>query len=98
MKRNSTRLLSVDIFRGLTVALMILVNSLDDSHGYHWLAHSSWNGCTLADVVFPFFIFIVGVSVALSITKLRARGCNTAQLIHKTVKRTLFLFILGVYC
>ncbi|VEG92136.1 acyltransferase family protein [Legionella spiritensis] len=96
MKRTSTRLLSIDVFRGLTVALMILVNSLDDNHGYRWLAHSSWNGCTLADVVFPFFIFIVGVSVALSITALRARGFNTSRLIHKTAKRTAFLFMIGL--
>jgi len=96
MKKGPTRLLSIDIFRGLTVALMIFVNSLDSNHGYRWLNHSSWHGCTLADLVFPFFIFIVGVSAALAVSKLREKGFSTSQLLYKTVKRTAFLFLLGL--
>jgi predicted acyltransferase len=75
---------------------MILVNSLDNNHGYNWLSHSNWDGCTLADVVFPFFIFIVGVSVTLSITKLRAKGLQTSVLLQKVIKRAVFLFLVGL--
>lgn len=62
---NRPRLASLDIFRGLTVALMILV---DDAGGdWPMIAHAPWNGCNLADFVMPFFLFIVGVSIALSL-------------------------------
>ncbi len=49
------RLLSLDVFRGFTIALMIIVNSPGDQTAYSWLEHSPWNGCTLADLVFPFY-------------------------------------------
>ncbi|KAL9660014.1 hypothetical protein QQ045_024824 [Rhodiola kirilowii] len=59
------RLASLDVFRGLTVAVMILV----DDAGGEWpvIGHAPWNGCNLADFVMPFFLFIVGVAVALSL-------------------------------
>jgi len=61
---NKTRLRSLDFFRGLTVAGMILVNNPGDwDHIYAPLEHSKWNGCTPTDLVFPFFLFIVGVSI-----------------------------------
>ncbi|KAM1117307.1 hypothetical protein ACFX2I_007727 [Malus domestica] len=62
---KSKRLASLDIFRGLTVSLMILV----DDAGEEWLVigHAPWNGCNLADFVMPFFLFIVGMSIALSL-------------------------------
>src|SRR5215470_1894231 len=62
------RLLSLDAFRGLTIAGMILVNNAGDwSHVFPPLQHAEWNGWTLADLVFPFFLFIVGVSITLSL-------------------------------
>ena len=62
------RFASVDALRGLTVAAMLLVNNPGDwGHAYWPLLHSQWNGCTPTDLIFPFFLFIVGVSIALGI-------------------------------
>jgi predicted acyltransferase len=65
------RLTSLDVFRGITVAGMILVNmaSIAEPDVYAPLVHASWNGCTFADLVFPFFLFIVGVAMAFSLSK-----------------------------
>lgn len=95
-KTTSNRLLSIDIFRGLTVALMIFVNGFDNKVQHPWFSHASWHGCTLADMIFPFFIFILGVSVAFSISKLKQKGLKQSQLIYKTLKRTIFLFAIGL--
>ena len=63
----NNRLLSVDVFRGFTIALMIIVNSPGSwSNTFSPLLHADWNGITLTDFVYPFFIFIVGVSIVLS--------------------------------
>ena len=68
----NNRLLSVDVFRGFTIALMIIVNSPGSwSNTYSPLLHADWNGITLTDFVYPFFIFIVGVSIVLSKKKQR---------------------------
>ncbi|OYV54487.1 MAG: DUF5009 domain-containing protein, partial [Legionella sp. 21-45-4] len=71
MKQENSipRLLSLDVFRGITIVLMILVNSPGNHQTYGLLAHSAWDGCTLADVVFPFFIVIVGMSLVFSLTQ-----------------------------
>lgn len=58
-EKKSPRLLSLDVFRGLTIALMILVNSPGNNTAHSWLEHSRWNGCTLADVVFPFLSLLL---------------------------------------
>ena len=91
---SSSRLLSLDVFRGITVVLMIIVNSPGNNSSYKWLEHSAWNGCTLADVVFPFFIFIVGVSCAYGF-KPNAHHCASAS-IQTIVKRACILFLLGL--
>uniref|UniRef100_A0ACD5W8E9 Uncharacterized protein n=1 Tax=Avena sativa TaxID=4498 RepID=A0ACD5W8E9_AVESA len=63
-KKKSTRVAALDAFRGLTIVVMILV---DDAGGvYERIDHSPWNGCTLADFVMPFFLFIVGVAIAFA--------------------------------
>ena len=69
MKANTPqRFDSVDALRGITVAAMLLVNNPGDwGHVYAPLLHSEWNGCTPTDLVFPFFLFIVGVSITLSL-------------------------------
>lgn len=87
------RLLSLDIVRGITVAGMILVNN---GHGesFEMLSHARWNGLTLCDFVFPFFLFIIGVSIYLSFSR---RGFNlTADTFRKIAKRTLLLFLIGL--
>ena len=90
------RLLSIDVFRGMTVALMILVNAASFEPTYHWFVHSNWDGCTLADLVFPFFIFIVGVSSVLSLSKLQNKGFRPPQLVLKILNRAVFLFLIGL--
>ena len=72
---NSNRLLSLDAFRGLTIAAMILVNTPGDwSYVYAPLLHKPWNGLSPTDLVFPFFIFIMGVSIPLAFTKRIQQG------------------------
>ena len=64
MTEKQDRLISLDAFRGATIALMILVNTPGTwGHVYAPLRHAQWHGCTLTDLVFPFFLFIIGVSM-----------------------------------
>lgn len=98
MENKSQRLLSLDFFRGLTVATMILVNNPGNwSHIYTPLEHAEWNGCTPTDLVFPFFLFIVGVSIAYAMGSKKADVSTHQSLILKALKRTLTLFGLGLF-
>ncbi len=90
------RISSIDIFRGITVALMIVVNCVDSNTAFDWLVHASWNGCTLADLVFPFFILMVGVSAVLSIHALKNKQIAESTILYKVFKRSVFLFFLGI--
>ena len=91
------RFASVDAMRGLTVAAMLVVNDPGDwDHVYPWLDHSEWNGCTLADYVFPFFLFLVGVSISLSIEGQLARGDARQTLASKAIGRGLRIVALGL--
>ncbi len=78
--------------RGLTVFLMILVNNGVGPQHFSQLDHSKWNGLTLCDLVFPFFLFIVGISVWLALGNRKADGAT----LWKVGKRTLILFLIGV--
>src|SRR5690606_6949518 len=97
MQIKSTRLLSLDVFRGATVAAMILVNN-PGSWGtvYSPLKHAEWNGCTPTDLIFPFFLFIVGVSIAYSYGTKKLDPTTHRSSILKAGKRTLILFALGL--
>jgi predicted acyltransferase len=89
----STRVLSIDILRGITIALMILVNDPGDwSHTFTQLDHAAWNGFTLTDVVFPNFLFLVGAAIILSLDS-RIRRSHSGQL-DRATRRTLALHIL----
>jgi predicted acyltransferase len=92
------RLLSLDFFRGLTVALMILVNN-PGSWGniYAPLEHAEWNGCTPTDLVFPFFLFIVGVSIAYAMGSKKLDSATHHKTILRALKRGLILFGLGLF-
>lgn len=90
------RLCSLDVFRGITVAVMILVNSPGNRVAYSWLEHSAWNGCTLADLVFPFFIVIAGMSSALYLTNAKAKNISNHQLIKKIIHRSIYIFMMGL--
>lgn len=89
------RLRSLDVFRGATVALMILVNNPGSwSHLYPPLAHAAWHGVTPTDLVFPFFLFAVGNALALVLPRLREGPA--AAFWRKVAKRTLLIFLIGL--
>ena len=91
---KSQRLLSLDVLRGLTVAGMILVNN-GYGESFEMLGHSKWNGMTPCDLVFPFFLFIVGISCYLSMSK--NNFTPTPQVLRRVVKRTILLFAIGLF-
>ncbi len=91
---KSNRLLSLDILRGITVAGMILVNN-GWGESYEMLEHSKWNGMTPCDLVFPFFLFIMGISCYLSLVKSEFKP--TPEVIRRVVKRTILLFAIGLF-
>jgi predicted acyltransferase len=94
---RAERLLSLDAFRGLTIAMMILVNNPGTwSHVYAPLQHAAWNGWTPTDLVFPFFLFIIGVAISFSLVPRRERGDGWLQLLAKIARRTLLIFALGI--
>ena len=95
---SSQRLLSLDVFRGLTIAGMIIVNDPGSwSHVYPPLLHAPWNGITPTDMVFPFFVFIVGVSITLAYTKRLAQGADRKKIIGKILRRSAIIFALGLF-
>lgn len=101
MKETTTvkkRILSLDVFRGLTIAAMILVNTPGDGkHVYAPLQHSKWNGCTPTDLVFPFFLFIVGVSIVYALENKRIDFANHKSIISGAFRRMLILIGLGLF-
>jgi predicted acyltransferase len=88
---------SLDVFRGLTVALMILVNNPGGDAYYSFLQHAPWNGLTFADVVFPFFIFILGVAIPYSFSKKIEQGTSRKKLLLLVARRAIILFAMGVF-
>jgi predicted acyltransferase len=92
------RLLSLDAFRGATIAAMILVNdpgSWDTT--YEQLKHAAWNGWTITDMVFPFFLWIVGVAMTLSFAKRTEAGADRGKLMLHVVRRAAIIFALGLF-
>ena len=95
--KSPVRLLSLDVFRGLTVAAMILVNNPGSwSTIYAPLKHAEWNGCTPTDLIFPFFLFIVGVSISYALGSKR-ESTSQSKLLFTALKRALILFGLGFF-
>ncbi len=91
------RLRSLDVFRGLTVALMIVVNNPGSwSRGFATLRHAPWNGWTLADLVFPWFLFSVGVSITLSFRRDLEKGREKGSLLRRAIRRSAVLFLVGL--
>ena len=93
MSLSSNRYLSLDVFRGMDVALMIVVNSLGSSNTYGPLLHAGWNGFTLTDLVFPTFLFVVGNSMSFSMARYESMG--DAAVWKKVLKRSAIIFLLG---
>lgn len=91
---KAQRLLSLDVFRGITVAFMIVVNNPGDWNNLYWpLEHAKWHGCTPTDLVFPFFLFIVGVAIPLADSNSNAFDSKYQKVIIRGVK----LFGLGLF-
>jgi predicted acyltransferase len=90
------RLLSLDVFRGMTVAGMLLVNDPGTwSAIFPPLEHAEWNGWTPTDLIFPFFLFIVGITTYLSLSARRARGDDNSAIVKQILRRGLIIYLLG---
>ena len=98
MQNSTSRLLSLDVFRGMTIAAMILVNNPGSwSYVYAPLQHAQWHGATPTDWIFPFFLFIVGVSIALAIGRRKEAGADHKALNRKILLRSLVIFAIGLF-
>ena len=106
-QKSPKRLISLDVFRGITIAGMILINMAGvTDQVYPFLLHADWHGCTPTDLVFPFFLFIVGVAMAFSISKYLNITNTPASPVYKKgwgglysriIRRSALLFILGLF-
>jgi predicted acyltransferase len=97
LTRNSQRLVSLDVFRGATIAGMFVVNTPGTwEHAFPQLLHAEWNGWTYTDTIFPFFLFIVGVSMAFSFSRRLAEGAGRGALLLHTLRRSAIIFGLGL--
>ena len=93
--QHNNRLLSLDILRGITIAGMIMVNNPGSwSYVYTPLGHAQWHGLTPTDLVFPFFMFIMGVSTFMSLRKFNFEPSRSA--LWKIVRRTILIFVIGL--
>ncbi|SEB76533.1 acyltransferase family protein [Terriglobus roseus] len=95
-KPKTERLLSVDVLRGLTIAFMILVNNQPGPGAFFELQHAQWNGFTLTDLVFPTFLFLVGLSLVLSTAARLARGASRQTLFLHALRRSAVLALFGI--
>ena len=93
---SNQRYYALDVFRGATVALMILVNNPGNwDYLFSPLDHAPWHGCTPTDLVFPFFLFAVGNALAFVMPRLKQAG--TAVFLQKVIKRSLLIFAIGIF-
>ncbi len=90
------RLLSLDVLRGITIAFMIMVNNNGGSGSWHFMNHAAWIGLTPTDLVFPTFVFVVGVSIVFAFESRLARGATRTQLAWHTLQRAVVLILLGI--
>jgi predicted acyltransferase len=90
------RLLSLDVFRGITIAGMLLVNDPGTwSAIFPPLEHAEWHGWTPTDLIFPFFLFIVGITTHLSLSARRARGDDDSAIVKQILRRGIIIYLLG---
>jgi len=91
------RLLSLDVLRGITIAFMIMVNNNGGSGSWHFMNHAEWNGLTPTDLVFPTFVFVMGISIVFAFHARMKRGATRAQLAVHTVQRAVILILLDIF-
>lgn len=97
-KSPGGRLISLDVFRGITIAGMVLVNNPGSWSYIYWpLGHADWHGWTPTDLIFPFFLFIVGVAIPLALGPRLEAGANESSLLLKIVRRSVIIFALGMF-
>lgn len=96
--QKTNRILALDIFRGLTIAGMIMVNNPGSwSQVYPPLLHADWHGVTPTDWIFPFFLFIVGVAIAIALGRRKEQQVPYRQISQKIISRTIIIFGLGLF-
>lgn len=94
---DQQRLGSLDAFRGITIAGMLLVNNPGSwSYVYPPLEHAEWNGWTPTDLIFPFFLFIVGVALSISLARRRETGADRSALLKKILFRSVIIILVGL--
>ncbi|HEX3891381.1 MAG TPA: heparan-alpha-glucosaminide N-acetyltransferase domain-containing protein [Terracidiphilus sp.] len=91
------RLISLDVVRGITIAFMIMVNNNGGPGSWRFMNHASWNGLTPTDLVFPTFVFIMGVSVVFAFDARLARGASRTKLAWHTAQRAAVLILFGIF-
>lgn len=97
VEARSDRSLAIDVDRGLTIAFMILVNDgMDAPHTFSQLQHSSWNGMTLTDMVFPNFLFLMGSAVIFAMRRPFREQTSHAAILRRAARRALILFAIGL--
>ena len=97
LKTKPARMLSLDVLRGLDIGFMILVNNNGDGSRAFWaLKHADWNGFTPTDLVFPTFLFLVGISTVFSTESRLAQGESKQSLFMHTLRRAVIIFLLGL--
>jgi predicted acyltransferase len=95
---TTNRLVSLDVFRGITMAGMVLVNDPGSWEHIYWpLEHAQWHGWTPTDLVFPFFLFIAGAAIPLAFGRRVESGGSKRDLYLKIIKRTLIIFAIGLF-
>jgi predicted acyltransferase len=95
---KSNRLISLDALRGFTIAAMVIVNDPGSWQHVYWpLRHAEWNGCTITDLIFPFFLFIVGISIVLAYSKRLDAGVPEKSMYRKILIRAFNIYALGIF-
>lgn len=96
VRATSQRLLSLDVARGITIAFMIMVNNNGGSGSWGFMNHAAWNGLTATDLVFPTFVFVMGVSTVFAIESRLSRGATRGVIVRHAALRTVILCLFGV--